>query len=444
MKIIIAGDGEVGYYLARLLILEFRDITLIDTQYEKLAIAEKDLGIATVSGDSTSYKVLKKAGIENTDLLIAVTSAESSNITTCIIGKRLGAKFTIARIDNMEYLADTKSLDLRDTGIDVLISPESLAAREVKYILKSPALKETFNLHGKALYLMGLLLDEGSPVADWSIAETAGLIPYNSFMIVAVHRNGATLIPNGDLQLMKEDLVYFVATEEGKDSVVEYAGKKTVRIKNLLVIGGSRTGKQIALKLSKYYRIKLIDKDIERCNYLAKNIPDVQIVCGDGTNIKLLEEEGLSTFDAIVSVTGNSETNIFACLIAKDYGVRKAIAMVENTGLFDYTREMGIDTLINKKMAAANYIFRYIIKGRFLTHLYGVNARIQEFIVKQDSKAAHKPIRELNFPENNVISGAVRNGAGYITLGDFQLQAEDKVYVFSLPGSSPDISSFFN
>lgn len=160
MKIIIAGDGEVGYYLARLLILEFRDITLIDTQHEKLAVAEKDLGIATVSGDSTSYKVLKKAGIENTDLLIAVTSAESSNITTCIIGKRLGAKFTIARIDNMEYLADTKSLDLRDTGIDVLISPESLAAREVKYILKSPALKETFNFHGKALYLMGLLLDE--------------------------------------------------------------------------------------------------------------------------------------------------------------------------------------------------------------------------------------------------------------------------------------------
>lgn len=444
MKIIIAGDGEVGYYLARLLILEFRDITLIDTQHEKLAVAEKDLGIATVSGDSTSYKVLKKAGIENTDLLIAVTSAESSNITTCIIGKRLGAKFTIARIDNMEYLADTKSLDLRDTGIDVLISPESLAAREVKYILKSPALKETFNFHGKALYLMGLLLDEGSPVADRSIAETAGLIPYNSFMIVAVHRNDTTLIPNGDLQLMKNDLVYFVATEEGKDSVVEYAGKKTVRIKNLLVIGGSRTGKQIALKLSKYYRIKLIDKDIERCNYLAKNIPDVQIVCGDGTNIKLLEEEGLSTFDAIVSVTGNSETNIFACLIAKDYGVRKAIAMVENTGLFDYTREMGIDTLINKKMAAANYIFRYIIKGRILTHLYGVNARIQEFIVKQDSKAANKPIRELNFPENNVISGAVRNGAGYITLGDFQLQAEDKVYVFSLPGSSPDISSFFN
>ena len=166
-------------------------------------------------------------------------------------------------------------------------------------------------------------------------------------------------------------------------------------------------------------------------------------MCGDGKSIRLLEEEGLSNYDAIVSVTGNSETNIFACLIAKDYGVRKAIAMVENIGLFDYTREMGIDTLINKKMAAANYIFRYIIKGRILTHLYGVNARIQEFTVKQRSKATLKPIRELNFPENNIISGVVRNGIGFITLGDFQLQAEDKVYVFSLPGSSTDIDSFF-
>jgi len=444
MKIIIAGDGEVGFYLAKLLVFEFQDITLIDTQQDKLAFAEKNLGIATVSGDSTSYRTLKQAGIETADLLIAVTSDESSNITTCLIGKRLGAKFTIARISNMEYLVDTKSLDLRDLGIDVLISPESLATREVKYILKSPALKETFNFHGKALYLMGLLLEEDSPVIDKTIADTANLIPYNSFMIVAVHREGTTLIPTGKLQLRKDDLVYFVSTEEGKDVVIEYAGKKPVQVKNLLVIGGSRTGKYIALNLSKYYNIKLIDKDIEKCNYLAKNIPNVQIVCGDGTNIKVLEEEGLADYDAIVSVTGNSETNIFTCLIAKESGVKKAIAMVENIGLFDYSQRMGIDTLINKKMAAANYIFRYIIKGRVLTHLYGVDARIQEFVVKENSRVTQRPIRELNFPDDAIISGVVRNSNGFITLGDFQLQAGDKVFVFSLPQSNSGINSFFN
>jgi len=444
MKIIIAGDGEVGFYLAKLLVLEFQDITLIDTQKDKLDFAEKDLGIATITGDSTRYKVLKQAGVESANLLIAVTSVESSNITTCLIGKKLGAKFTIARINNMEYLVDRKTLDLKDLGIDELISPESLVTREVRYILRSPALKEIFNLHDKALYLMGLLLEEDTYLVNKTIVETAGLIPHNSFMIVAVHRNDTTIIPTGDLHYHKGDLLYFVSTEEGKNSVIEYAGKKTKGIKNVLVIGGSRTGEYIALKLSRYYNIKLIDKDIEKCNYLAKNIPNVQIVCGDGTDIKVLEEERLEDFDAVVSVTGNSETNIFTCLIAKEYGVKKAIAMVENIGLFDYSQKMGIDTLINKKMAAANFIFRYIIKGRVLTHLYGVDARIQEFTVKKNSKVTKKPIKELNFPKNNIISGVVRNGQGYITLGNFQIKAEDKVFIFSLPQSNSDIDPFFN
>jgi trk system potassium uptake protein TrkA len=444
MKIIIAGDGDVGYYLAKLLLLEFQDITLIDTQEDKLIKAERDLGIATLAGDSTSYKILKQAGVESANFLIAVTSVESINITTCVIGKKLGAKYTIARINNMEYLVDKTTLDLGDIGIDILISPESLASREVKYILKSPSLIETFNFHGKALYLMGLILEEESPIINKTIKETAGLIPENSFMIVAVHRKDSTLIPNGRLKLYKDDLVYFISTEEGKDQVIEYAGKKSLPIKNLLVVGGSRTGKYIALSLSKYYNIKLIDKNLEKCNYLAKNIPNVQIVCGDSTNIKLLEEERLSDYDAVVAVTGNSETNIFTCMIAKKFGVKKTIAMVENIGLFDYSQNLGIDTLINKKMAAANFIFRNLIKGRVLTHLYGVNARIQEFLVNKDSKATQRPINKLNFPDNSIISGVVRNGVGFITLGNFQIETGDNVFVFSLQESIADLDTFFN
>jgi len=343
----------------------------------------------------------------------------------------------------MEYLIDRSTLDLHDLGIDELISPESLAAREVKYILKSPALIETFNLHDKALYIMGLLLEEDTPIVNKTIAETAHLIPHNSFMIVAVHRSGRTMIPTGRLQLKKGDILYFVSTEEGKDHVIEYAGKKSVQIKNILIVGGSRTGKYIALRLSRYYNIKLIDKDIERCNYLAKIIPEVQIVCGDGTDTKVLEEEGIASYDAIVSVTGNSETNIFTCLIAKESGVKKTIAMVENIGLFDYSQKMGIDTLINKKMAAANFIFRYIIKGRVLTHLYGVDAKIQEFIVKGGSEITEKSINELNFPENAIISGVIRKGMGLITHGNFTLMADDKVFVFSLPQCSYKVDKIF-
>lgn len=443
MKIIIAGAGEVGYYLAKLLEKEYRDITLIDTQKEKLDFVEKNLGIATVLGDSTSYSALNAANIKNADLLIAVTSVESTNITTCLIGKKLGAKFTIARINNMEYLVNKNILDLHTLGIDELISPESLAAREVKYLLKSPTLTEIFNIQNKDLYMMGLHLENDNPIVNKTVAESAHLLSNDSFMISAVLRNGKTVIPTGELQLLKDDLVYFLSTDDGKEKVLDYAGKKNIQIKNILVIGGSRTGKYIALRLSKYYNIKLIEKDFEKCNYLAKLIPNVQIVCGDGSDVSLLKEERIINYDAVISVTGNSETNIFTCLIAKELGVKKTIAMVENIGLFDYSQKMGIDTLINKKMAAANFIFRHILKGRVLTHLYGVDAEIQEFIVKENSKIINKPIKCLNFPNDAIICGVIRNDKGYITLGDFQLKANDKVFVLSLPKSSEKVISFF-
>jgi len=443
MKIIIAGDGEVGFYLAKLLEKEYQDITLIDTQSDKLAQVEKKLGIATVIGDSTSYKVLKEAGVEQADLLIAVTSSESSNITTCLIGKKLGARLTIARINNMEYLVDKDTLDLHDLGIDELISPESLAAREVKYILKSPALTEIFNLYKKDLYMLGLRLEEDTPIVNKTIAESARLLSNKSFMIVAILRNGKTLIPTGELQLLKEDILYFVASDEGKEKVLEYAGKKPIQIKNILVIGGSKTGKYIALRLSKYYHIKLIEKNLERCNYLAKEIPNVQFIWGDGADVNLLEEEQISQYDAVISVTGNAETNIFSCLLAKDLGIKKTIAMVENIGLFDYSQKMGVDTLINKKMAAANFIFRNILKGKVLTQLYGIDAEIQEFILKENSKIINLPIKDLHFPKNAIISGVIRNDKGYITLGDFELKANDRVFVFSLPQSNKEVTSFF-
>jgi len=443
MKIIIAGDGEVGFYLAKLLEKEFQDITLIDKKRDKLAIVENNLGIATVLGDSTSYKVLNQAGVQNADLLIAVTSVESTNITTCLIGKKLGAKSTIARINNMEYLVDKDTLDLRELGIDELVSPQSLAAREVKYLLKSPALTEVFNLYKKDLYLMGLRIEDDSPIVNKSIAKSAYALSNSSFMIVAVLRDDKTLIPTGDLEILKGDLVYFVATESGKDKVLEYAEKKPIHVNNILVIGGSRTGKYIALALSKNYNIKLIEKDLEKCNHLARHTPNVHIVCGDGADVGLLEEEKISDYDAVIAVTGSAETNIFSCLLAKDYGVKKTIAMVENMGLFNYSQKMGVDTLINKKMAAANFVFRHILKGRVLAQLYGINAEIQEFILANDSKIINKPIKDLDFPANAIISGVVREGRGYISLGSFELQANDTVFVFSLPESSTEVIAFF-
>lgn len=443
MKIIIAGDGEVGFYLAKLLEQEYRDIVLIDTDKEKLDRAENALGIATIQGNCTSYKVLKQAGIENADLFISVTSDESTNITACLIGKKLGAGYTIARINNMEYLIDKKILDLKDLGIDDLVSPESLACREIKHILRSPVMTESMELEGGKLNIISLHLDQDSSITDKTIADSAGMLKKDSFMIIAINRNGNTIIPQGSTVFEKHDRVYFASVNKDNALILNFAGVNNYEINKLLVIGGSRTGKYIALKLSKLYKIKLIEKDIEKCNELALLIPDVQIVNGDGTDLRLLQEEKLFEYDAVVSVTGNSETNIFVCLIAKESGVKKTIAMVENTGLFDYSHKMGIDTLINKKLAASNFIFHSIRKEGAFSQLYGVDARIQEFTVKENAKITHKPLRELNFPKGAIITGVIRNNTGFITLGDFQARPGDRVYVFSLPQSIMDVNNFF-
>lgn len=443
MKIIIAGDGEVGFYLAKLLEQEYKDIVLVDTDREKLERAENALGIATLLGNCTSYKVLKEAGIQNADLFISVTSDESTNITACLIAKKLGAGYTIARINNMEYLIDKQTLNLKELGIDDLVSPESLACREIKHILRSPVMTETIAVEEGKLNIMSLHLDQGSTLTGKSIIETTGRLNNKSFMIVAINRSGNTIIPQGSTVFEKHDRVYFASINADNDRLLDFAGVSNYEVKKLLVIGGSRTGKYIAIKLSKLYKIKLIEKDLEKCNALAMSIPDVQIVNGDGTDIKLLQEERLLEYDAVVSVTGNSETNIFVCLIAKESGVKKTIAMVENTGLFDYSHKMGIDTLINKKLAASNFIFHSIRKEGAFSQLSGVDARIQEFTVKENAIITRKPIRELNFPKGVIIAGVIRNNMGFITLGDFRAKQGDRVYVFSLPQSSKDVNQFF-
>jgi len=443
MKIIIAGCGDVGFYLAKLLEREYQDITMIDTERDKLEYVQTNIGILTVLGDSTSFKVLKEAGIKSADLLISVTSDEATNITTCLIGKKLGAKFTIARINNMEYLIDKKSLDLKEIGIDDLISPESLAAREIKHILRSPELTETFQVEGGNLEVMGLLLDGHSPLNGQTVSESMSDHDKGKFRLAAIHRNNSTIIPHATTVYNEGDQLYFVSMQNQKEQILNYTGNKEFEIKNILVIGGSRTGKYIALKLSKYYDIKIIEKDIEKCNYLAKNIPNVHIVHGDGTDVKLLQDEKVYNYDAVVSVTGNSETNIFTCLIAKEFGVKKTIAMVENIGLFDYSHKMGIDTLINKKLAAANFIFRTISKGGVFSHLYGVDAEVQEFILTKKSKIIQKSFKKLDLPENIVIGGVVRGNKGMMVNDEFAFEVDDKVFVFSLPENHKKVNTFF-
>ena len=445
MKIVIAGAGDVGTHLARLLSYENKEITIIDLSAERLQKIANQIDVAVVRGSATSYRVLRDAGVQEADLFIAVTESEEVNLATTIIAKKLGAKKTIARIANEEFMRDRKTLDLRDVGIDELISPESLAAREVKRLMRIAAVTDSFEFDQGLLSLIGITIDHQSALVDRPLAETAKLNPRNSFIIVAVLRGSRTIIPNGATTLQVNDHVYFIAQPNGIDLVLELTGKKDIEINNMMILGGGKAGYHTARKLSQDYKIKLIERDKDKCFNLADSLPDTLVINGDGRNVELLEEEGLADMDAFVALTGDSETNIISCLVAKDRGVKKTVALVENADYIQLSQNIGVDTMINKKLIAANFIFRYIREGDVISiaGIHGVEAEILEYEVNSNCKIANRRLRNLEFPKEAVIGGVIRGQKGYIALGNFEFENNDRVVVLSKPEALNAVEAFF-
>ena len=449
MRIIIAGAGDVGYHLAKLLAYEEQDIVIIDKDQECLNHAASNLDVVTIKGSSTSYKTLQEADISKADLLISVTSSEETNLTTAIIGKHLGAKKTVARIQNEEYLFDKEKIDLQALGIDELISPESLAAREIKRLLKDRAITDNFDFDQGKLSLIGLNIEEDSKICGKTVQEASRLNGEQNYINVAILRDSETIIPHGNTEFKAGDHAYFISCPDGIESILKVVQKKEVEkkiIKKVMILGGSKVGVFAAKRLGKKYSVKLIEKDKDKCFQLADELPDVLVINGDVRNIALLESEGIENMDAFIAVTGNSETNIMSSLVAKKYNVEKTIALVENIDYIHLSQNIGVDTMINKKLIAANFIFRYIRKGDIisLTSIHGVDAEVLEFIVNKNSKIIMKPIKELGFPSSAIIGGAVRDGKGVTTTGDFQFKANDRAVVLCQPDCIHKVESFFN
>lgn len=433
MRVIIAGVGNVGFHLAKLLCQEGQDIVLIDRAADKLKQAGNLIDAATIKGTSTSYAVLEEAQVSEADLLIAVTSSEEANIATAIIAKHLGAKRTVARISNTEFLYQKDKLNLKHLGIDEIISPESLAAREIKRLLKEVAITDHFEFEKGLLQLIGVNIDSKSPLNGKSMLEVAKINPDQSFMTVAILRNNETIIPYGDTRFEENDHAYFVAQPEGVEKLLFLSGKKKEGVKSIMILGGSRVGFHAAKILSARYNVRLIERDAQKCFELADQLPDAMVINGDGRNVDLLEEESINEMDAFIAVTGDSETNIISCLVAKKMGVKKTIAMVENMDYIHLSQSIGVDTMINKKLIAANFIFRHIRQGEIvsITSIHGVDAEILEFEVQESSKITQQELRNLQFPKSAIIGGVIRNGEGLTTPGNFRFQPKDRVVVLS-------------
>ncbi len=445
MKIIIAGAGEVGFHLAKLLSMEGHNITIIDKDAEQLRNISNQIDLEVINGSSTSISTLISAGVQRAELVIGVTNSEDVNLTTCIIAKHLGAKKTVARISNVEFLLNREKLDLCNIGIDELISPASLAAREIKRLCKESALTDYIEFDKGKLSLIGIKVEAESTIQNTTVEELNKRDPERKFNPVAILRNNETIVPEGKTTFVAGDHAYFITTPDGMDAVIKAFGKERREIKNLMILGGSSVGYHAAKSLSKKYRVKIVEPDKERCLWLAEMLPDTLVINADGRNVTALEEENLSEMDAFIAVTSNSETNIITSLVAKNHNVHKTIALVENIDYIHLSQSIGVDTLINKKLIAANFIFRYIRKGEVvsLTSLHGADVEVLEFEVTANAKINGKRLADLSLPKSSLIGGIVRNDVGYIPHEQFEFKERDHVIVLSKMECIHKVESLF-
>jgi len=445
MKIIIAGDGEVGFHLAKLLSSENHNITIIDPQTDFIKLVENENNILAVTGDPTSIDVLRENGVRKSDLFVSVVHDEKTNILSASLAKQLGAKKTIARISNPEFMEEINLPFFQTMGIDHLVCPERLAADEIVALLNETGATEIFDFSQGQLSLVLIKIPEESDFTGKQINEINFLQPELIFRIVAIHRKSKTLIPKGTDVLLVGDFVYAVVKKNETDEFLEHAGIKKFPIHNVMIVGGGRIGQKTALRIEKKMNVKLIEIDRSRGRKLTNILQDTLIINGDGRDISLLQEEDIEQMDAFISVTENSETNILNCLTAKRMGVKRVIALIDNIDFIDVAQNIGIDITINKKLITAGHIAQFTTLARVVSVkcLYGVDAEVLEFQAMPKSKATKRTIREIGLPEGSIIGGVVRNKQGYIATGDFQIEAEDHVIVFALPEAYQKVQKYF-
>ena len=446
MKIIIAGAGNVGTHLAKLLSREKQDIILMDDDEEKLTALSSNFDLLTVTASPSSISGLKEVGVKEADLFIAVTPDESRNMTACMLATNLGAKKTVARIDNYEYLLPKNKEFFQKLGVDSLIYPEMLATKEIVSSMRMSWVRQWWEFCGGALILIGTKMREKAEILNIPLYELGGPnIPYH---VVAIKRGTETIIPRGDDVIKLHDIVYFTTTRKYIPYIRKIAGKEDYAdVRNVMIMGGSRIAVRTAQYVPDYMQVKIVDNDINRCNRLTELLDDkTMIINGDGRDMDLLIEEGLKNTEAFVALTGNSETNILACLAAKRMGVEKTVAEVENIDYIGMAESLDIGTVINKKMIAASHIYQMMLDADVsnVKCLTFANADVAEFTVPAGAKITKHFIKDLGLPKGTTIGGMIRNGEGVLVTGDTLIQPGDHVVVFCLSMMIKKIEKFFN
>jgi len=451
MKIVIAGAGEVGSHLAKMLSGEANEITVIDMRQDRLDALSATTDVITVYGNPSAINVLQEAGVSDADLFIAVNPSDSQdvNIVSAMLAKKLGSKKATARIDNEEYLSYENKYLFTEMGIDLMFYPEKIAAGEIVDLLKRTASTDSMDFARGKLQIAVFKLEESSSLLGMTMAEfsTVAAEQGHNFRVVAIARGNDTIIPRFDTKFKYHDLVFIISKRDGMEMLMKYIGKRDIEIRNVMILGGSPIGEIVARQMSKQMEtVKLIEMNKEKCLELSDKLPDnVIVVNGDGRNSDMLIEESIKDFDAFVAVTNSSETNILACVAAKSLGISRTIAEVENLEYIRLAESMGVDAIINKKLITAGRIYKFTLsnKVRFIKYMSGTNAEVLEYIVAPDTTITKHMLKDMNFPKNAIIGGIIRGNEAIIAVGDTQIQAYDRVAVFALPEAVKEVDRFF-
>ncbi len=443
MKIVIAGAGEVGTHLAKMLSRENHDIVVIEEDREKVQNIEKLYDLIAVQGICTAIQDLKEAGVKSADLFIGVTPIESRNITSCILAHKLGAKKTVARINNYEYLLEENQKFFNDLGIDALIYPELLAAKEITSSIKMNWVRQWMEFSNGALTLIGMKIRANAPILNQKLMD---LKNSEFYRVVAIRRNSETIIPKGSDEIKANDIVYFITTKDYIPDVRMQAGKEVIQVKDLMIVGGGNITMKTIESMPDNVDVKVLERDKLKVTNLMEKTDNAMILNVDASDLDVLRDENIAEMDAFVALSDNSEANILACIAAKRFGLKKTIAEIENVDYIQLAESLDIGTVINKKLLAASYIYQYTLDAdvhnvKCLTH---VDAEVVELTPKEGSPITKGRIMDVKLPNDLFIGGVVRNGVGFIANGQTQIQTGDDVIVFCLSSCFHKLDGLFN
>lgn len=447
MKVIIVGASAIGAHLADLFSKGNQDILIIDDDEQKLERIQANCDLMTIhSSLSAPIQSLKDAGVKNSDLFIAVTRDEYLNLSLCVLAKSMGAKHTVAKVENAE-LTDPQTVSaFNAAGVSTIINPDSLAAQDIVGGLELTWARQRWNVHEGALTMLGIKVREQCQILGKPFKEI--FKPDSPYHIVAIKRGTDTIIPTGNDMLLTGDYVYFMTKREFISSLKGIVGKEHYpEVRNAIIVGGGKTAVSVVNKLPHNIKVKIFESDIRRCEELVELVDSsrVMIINADGRSVANLMEENIRRAEAFIALTGNAEANILACLTAKNLGVPKTIAMIENMDYVNIAGNVDIGTIINKQALTASHIYQLMLGGDVsnMRNLLTVNADVAEFVARPGSRITSKRVKDLGFPREAELGGIVRGDKGLLVNGDTLIEAGDTVVVFCHGTEISKIEKFF-